>query len=287
MSDNAQSTLSRRAWNWFAEYRYSLAGIIVSTLVVVVSLNSIRNSALFWSFLNLRFNQVSAYQLQSVFRPSSEQTIPILVVGDSFFQQSAWAHFGSVNKAQQIIQNSFDADDVVSILNGVQKGISSSRVRVCAIALQTSPLFMVRAREIGTGQDIRFLESDNLLDILNPISTAKTFRILQAWASSSIKQDSEVKLHGRLQRHVGQGRFHDPTFENWKTIVNALTIFEGRIVLTIDKRVTDFGEGSDLIENLNNEVIKLADEADNVSYIDISDIENVSLDLCKPNNVVN
>ena len=131
------------------------------------------------------------------------------------------------------------------------------------------------------------LERTDFPDILNPISNAKTFRILQTWASSTITRSPELEPHGRLQRHVGQGRFSDPTFENWKTIVNALTRFKGRIVLILDKRVTEFGEGSDLIESLDNEAIKLVEEFDNISYVDVSDIGNVSLDLCEPGNAVN
>lgn len=256
--------------------RSTIVAVIAVAALTILSLNLVRAVPGFWSLLNFRFVGAERYQLQTLLRPGDKNPISTLVVGDSLFQDTVWPNVSTIAGARRVVQNGFDSDDALRTYVGLHRSQGASRTFVCTVVIQISPLFMVRAREMGQGQDITMLTRDRVTDYLNPLATKRTFEVLRQWAQAAQGADPAAEPHGRLPRHVGQARFSDPTFENWTALTEMMRNFNGRTILVIDDRETDFGMGSDLVDTLDQQVAELVAAVPNVALMTLDDFIDLS-----------
>ncbi|MEX0275904.1 MAG: hypothetical protein AB3N19_00170, partial [Ruegeria sp.] len=229
------------------KYAVVLAVFLFTFAFVVLVFGKLPEQRAFWQFLNLRFSQDERYQAQTLFLPDQKTEFSAVIVGDSLFQSSVPEWIAELPNTQRIIVNSYDPDDLRLVSRALVPGDRRTKSKVCAIIVQVSPLFSLRARSMGANSDPELLRS--VLRKRGWEADVKLFfEILKKWANTERSLPDLDSEPGRPPRMVGQARFSDPNEENWERAFGSFDRYKGQIIGVFDDRDTDWGDGGDLVE---------------------------------------
>lgn len=262
------------------KYAVVLAVFSFTFAFVVLVFGKLPEQRAFWQFLNLRFSRDERYQVQTLFLPDQKTEFSAVIVGDSLFQSSVPEWIAELPNTQRIIVNSYDPDDLRLVSRALVPGDRRTKSKVCAIIVQVSPLFSLRARSMGANSDPELLRS--VLRKRGWEADVKLFfEILKKWANTEHSLPDLDSEPGRPPRMVGQARFSDPNRENWERAFGSFDRYKGPIIGVFDDRNTDWGDGGDLVDTTLKQLDVLAAENDNFTWATLENFESIPVQGCE------
>ena len=260
---------------------FPVAFVLVTLLVI-----ELPTTNAFWQVMNLRFSKDQRYQLQRISLPDQGQFVPLVVSGDAMFQSAVDRQVGALDGARRIVVNGYDPDDARALFSVIYYGERYTKTRVCNLLLQVSPNFAVRAKSFDVPQAYGLLSTYAGTKKLE-YRIKDFFLIINQWFQAHDDGDLMAANSDRLARHVGQTRFADPTEENWQRAFGRLNRFHGKVLGVLDTRGTDWGEGSNLIQETERLLQRLSKRSAAFSWVRLEDLDRSALPVCdkkKPAN---
>ncbi len=233
----------------------------------------------FWKTLNTRFAQDERYQVQALFLPDRKKKYSAVVVGDSLFQQSIPDSILDQPNTPRVIINGYDADDLRLVSRALVPGDRRTKSEVCALVVQVSPLFSLRAKALGANSDPELLRK-----VLRrrELATSITlfFEIIQKWAKTERSLPDLQSDPARPPRMVGQAKFSDPNGENWGRAFDGFERYKGKIIAVFDTRGTDWGDNGNLIESTLNRLEAMAAGDERFTWTTLEGLGSASVPGC-------
>jgi hypothetical protein len=257
-----------------------VAVFLLTFIIIAWAMVELPRNNIFWARLDNRFDQDQRYQIQGLFLPDTRTDFSVVIVGDSLFQNS----LPTINNAQldvkRITINGYEANDVHDVFLGFEAGRRGTKSEVCTIVLQISPVFAVRAKAYGADIETGILRDLRKRSSLkNDVRTF--FNIFDEWSVTNQDMPAIEADAGRIARHVGQTRFSDPTHQNWDRGLSRIDRHRYPVILVLDTRGTDWGDGSDLVAVTRQKLDEISTEHSHVSWVELDKLADVPITGCE------